>query len=177
MFPCDSSFLWRGCYINTWQGLFPAPCSWEARASERHSRMCCPPGVLAGAGSGAGMGLAPLFPKATSSPAWPQSLRWPLVVDGPQAEGRAGSGVSWLLQPWCPGPWPGSAAGGSLSPQGSSARPVYGRGPGLSQPCSLCGLHHAGLGDLSQSCTGVEGPLPSVHPGGSGSPPLGLAWI
>lgn len=34
----------------------------------------------------AGMGLASLFPAAASSLAWPQSLRWPLVVDGPRAE-------------------------------------------------------------------------------------------
>ena len=31
----------------------------------------------------AGVGLASLFPAAAGSLAWPQSLRWPLVVDGP----------------------------------------------------------------------------------------------
>ena len=31
----------------------------------------------------AGVGLASLFPAAASSLAWPQSLTWPLVVDGP----------------------------------------------------------------------------------------------
>lgn len=49
------------------------------------------------AGAGAGMGLASLFPTAASRPAWPRSLKWPLVVDGPQAEGWGG--IRYLLAP------------------------------------------------------------------------------
>lgn len=83
------------------------PVCWGSRAGE--------------AGAGAGIGLASVFPEVVVSPAWPWSLRWSLVV-----EGRAGLSVPWLLRSWCLGPWHSLVAGGSLSPQGSSATPVCG---------------------------------------------------
>lgn len=142
----------------------------------------------------AGVGLASLFPAAASSLAWPQSLRWPLVVDGPRAE-RWG-GIGCLLAPTALVPWSLARISDRREPEDGSARPVCGRessgAPALQPPWSAsC----AGLGVLSQSqemdlpCGGGGAAAPSSW--GEPQPPAvsaqwgpglmhhspGLAWI
>lgn len=51
-----------------------------------------------------GHGLASLFLPVASCPAWPESLKWPLAVDGPQVERWGGIGCPLApaaLVPWC----------------------------------------------------------------------------
>lgn len=127
--------------------------------------------------------------------AWPGSLRWPLVVDGPQAEGGVGSGVLWLPQPWVLGPWHSSGQEGARLPRGSSARPVWETGgvPALQPPHPAshwlrCPESEPGNGSAVRGwrcgCPDSWGePQPPTGPccGGRGAgfvhPSPGLAWI
>lgn len=141
------------------------------------------------AGAGPGLGLVSLFPRAVSSPAWPRSLKWPLVVDGPRAERRGGIGYLLAPEALVPGAWVLGAArrlqGAHLQRVALPGLSVAGR-LAVSRLCGLHGLRHTGLGVLSQSQemdlrTGAEAPLPwaagvnpsllAVHATG------GLAWV